>query len=442
MGYGEQIYYAVAGEMGQHAYALALGIATFVFLLYMLDADEWTSRCGAIFLDACILWLVCGVVLLVLMIADRFPYGMVCLFAIFHPVWLLALKLACYDKNDTRAFVSWLSGPLLFTSAALIVAWTAWVFSDPDNEWNVVARVSAAERTGCEPNYDDREECRKAAGSDETCFYVEREGGKEYLVFPEGCDSSCTNVYSDCLNGFILWVGPVLVSMTTFFLSFFCTFLRTGKSRLGPMLKRKQSVSSYGSVDDATPLLIRPTHLRRAFAEGSREKEVLNFGAIWIFILFAMWVTASLSGMAAGVTAALAALTLASFVASAVFFAVSFSKEERSQNVASVWERLNQKYGKNLDVGRGLFVVTCAPIVLVYLGFSIANQFVRRTGVFPCSQPPGSEGSMFTTRTRKQVDALKSWDRAKIYTYAVYWGILFMILQVIVANLTTVFLSW
>jgi len=37
---------------------------------------------------------------------------------------------------------------------------------------------------------------------------------------------------------------------------------------------------------------------------------------------------------------------------------------------------------------------------------------------------------------------MKSWDRAKVFTCAVYWGIAFMILQVLVANLTVVFLSW
>jgi len=403
MGLGEQIYYTIATELGHHAYALALGLAVFIFALYMLDGDEWTSHCANIFLDFCILAIVCGFVLLVLLIADRFPYGMICLFAVFHPLWLLALKLMCYGEKDTRTFVSWLSGPLFFISIVIGVAWTAWVFSDPDNQWNIVARMVAAERTGCEPNYENYPECRKEPGSEETCFYVEKNDGKEVLEFPEGCDQSCTNVYDDCHNGFILWVGPVLISMTTFFLSFFCTFLRT---------------------------------------EGAREKDVLNFGAVWIFILFAMWVTTSLAGTAAGVTAALAALTLASFVASAMFVAVSFSKEERSQNAAAVFERVREKYGKHLDVARGLFVVTCAPVVLLYLGFSMTNQFVRRIGIFPCSQPPGEEGDIFTTRTRQQVNVMKSWDRAKVYTFAIYWGIGFMIFNVLVSKLTVVFLSW
>ena len=437
MGFGEQIYYTVAVEYGHISPVLALALAAFIFVLYMLDADEWKGRCSSIFLDLSKLVIVCGLVMLVLMIADKFPYGMICLFAIFQPLWLLALKVLFYDRKDTRVFVSWLSGPLFFVSIVVAAAWAAWVFADSDNEWNIVARMSAAERVECKPNYEDNPDCRKEAGSEETCFYVEKYDGKEELVFPEGCDQSCTDVYSDCLNGFILWCGPILISMCNFFLSFFCTFLRTGKS----FHSIQQISSSYGSVDDTMPSSLGPHQQPKLFLEGARERDVLNFGVIWIFILFAMWVTTSLAGTAAGVTAALAALTLASFVASAVFLAVSFSKEERFQNAATVFERLREKYGQHLDVARGLFVVTCSPIILIYFGFSITNQFIRRLGL-PCSQPPGEDSGIFTTRTRKQVDTMKSWDLAKVFTYAIYWGIAFMILQVLVANLTVVFLSW
>eukprot|EP00804_Cyclotella_cryptica_P010313 CCRYP_012242-RA/>CCRYP_012242-RA protein AED:0.10 eAED:0.10 QI:0/0.84/0.75/1/0.73/0.55/20/4684/1413 len=406
MGFGEQVYYAIADEFGEYAFGLGVGLLIFIFILYMLDADQWNSVVGTLVLDMSVLAVVAGFVLLVLLMAYQFPYGMVCLFALFNPLWLLTVKLIIYTKKDTRVFVSWLSGPLFTISVLIGLSWALWVFSEPSHQWNEVARINAASRSQCQPDYELFPDCRKEEGSDETCFYLETSSGRQYIVFPEGCSHSCTQVYNDCYNGFILWVGPVLVSMTLFFLSFFCTFFR----------------------EDA-----------------EREKDIINFGKIWIFILFAMWVTASLSGTAAGVTSALAALTLASFVASAVFLTVSFSKEERAQNAAAVYERLREKYGKHLDVIRGLFIVTCAPFILIYFGFSIVNQFIRRTAIFPCSQPArGEDGQVdrYTARTRVQINMVKSWDRAKVYTYAVYWGIAFMVLEVIIAKLTVVFLSW
>lgn len=151
---------------------------------------------------------------------------------------------------------------------------------------------------------------------------------------------------------------------------------------------------------------------------------MLNFGAVWILILFGMWVTTSLAGAAAGVISALAALTLASFVASAVFFVVSTSSQERSRNAAEVMDRVRKKYGDHLDWARGLFVVTCLPIVAVYLVLSMANQLVRRSGLFPCSASPGDgPGSrgVFTARTKKQVDTMKAWNRSRVFTYAILW---------------------
>lgn len=409
MGMGENIYYVISDQFGEYAYTLAIGLFVLVLGLYMFDAECWGedgNKVAVLFLDFLTMIIVLGVVLLVLTIADKFPYGMVCLFAIFQPLWLLAVKLIFYSEIDTRAFVSWLSGPLFLTSLCTGVAWMIWVFVNPDNQWNLLVRIESAESSGCTPNFAEYPNCvTNSTGTTmettttTTCFYIENGA----LVFPEGCDQSCTGVYNDCSNGFILWVGPVLVSMTIFFLSFFCTFLRT---------------------------------------EGTKEKDIFNFGKVWIFLLFAIWVTTSLSGMASGVTSALMALTLASFVASAVFIAVSFDREEREENAAAVFRRLRDKYGENLDIARGLFVVTCAPIVLIYFGFSITNQCIRKSRLFPCSEPVGDDHDIFTTRTRRQIEVMKCWDRARVYTFAVYWGIFFMILQVLVAKLTVVFLSW
>lgn len=47
-----------------------------------------------------------------------------------------------------------------------------------------------------------------------------------------------------------------------------------------------------------------------------------------------------------------------------------------------------------------------------------------------------------TERTAKQINEFRSWDRAKIFTYAVYWGVGFMIMNVVVSKFTILFLSW
>ena len=175
------------------------------------------------------------------------------------------------------------------------------------------------------------------------------------------------------------------------------------------------------------------------------DKEIFNFGKMWFFILFLLWASASLSGTAAGVTSSLSSLTLASMAGAAILLAAIFSKEEIDSNHEAVLAKIQEKYGDNLDVVRGLFVVTCSPIVVAYFFISAINQLVRRLRLNPCSQPASDSGSnagILTVTAKKQLTRMRAWDRAKVFTYAVYWGVAYMIMQVIVAQLTVVFLSW
>ena len=251
--------------------------------------------------------------------------------------------------------------------------------------------------TLAEPNQD---------GSGGTCFYVDYTNERQELVFPDNCDQMCLNVYNDCANGFILWAGPVLMCLSMIFLSFFCTFLRS---------------------------------------EGTGEDDIFNFGKLWFFVLFILWASASLSGTAAGVTSSLVTLTLASLMGAFIFLSASFSKEEQKHNQKAMWIRIHEKYGDSLDIVRGLFVVTCSPIVVAYFMLSAINQLVRRIGVNPCAQPScdsDNNAGLVTVKAKKQLNRMRAWNRAKVFTYAVYWGVAYMILQVLVANLTVVFLSW
>jgi len=411
MGFGESFYYALSHEFGGYAYmfAGALGISGFFFFIF--DIDEWNSTLGNIFRFLSVSAMFSVFVLIVILVSNEVTFGIITLFALLIPLWLLMVMSLFYRGKDTRTFVSWLSGPLLLISLLTTLSFIIWVLSDYSNEWNRVTEVEAAQQTGCAANFEKYPNCISEDGSGDTCFYVDYSGGWQELVFPENCDKTCLNVYDACSNGFMLWAGPVLMCLSMLFLSFFCTFLRT---------------------------------------EGSTsEKDMFNFGKLWFFVLFIMWASASLSGTAAGVTSSLLTLTMANLVGSAIFLSAIFSKEERSQSHEAVLARIREKYGdNNLDVARGLLVVTCSPILVAYFCLSSINQLVRRIGINPCSRPtyemsdPDKNAGVVTVRAKKQLTKMRSWDRAKVLTYAIYWGIAFMIFNVLVATLTVVFLSW
>ena len=171
---------------------------------------------------------------------------------------------------------------------------------------------------------------------------------------------------------------------------------------------------------------------------------------MWLFLLFAMWVGASLSGAGAGVSSTLAALIFASFIAAAVFLAISFKRLEREEQLQKMREQLVEKYGNHFDIFRGLLVVTCAPVFLFYFVISFIIQRIRSIQFCCYTKPPVNTASLrdvaaggwFTVEARRLIREFQSWNRAKVLTMAVYWGLAFMILNVIVAQFTLVFLSW
>ena len=187
-------------------------------------------------------------------------------------------------------------------------------------------------------------------------------------------------------------------------------------------------------------------HSITSFSEGTNETEIFNFGKIWIFVLCILWASASLAGTAAGVTTSLATLTLASLVGSAIFMTASFSKEHQKNSTKAVIDRLREKYSSSLDYLRGAFVVTCLPFIVVYFFLSMVNQFFRKASFSPVAQPTKEEdseyASLLTVKGKKQMDRMMSWDRVRVITIAIYWGIFYMGMQVVVAQLTVVFLSW
>jgi hypothetical protein len=48
----------------------------------------------------------------------------------------------------------------------------------------------------------------------------------------------------------------------------------------------------------------------------------------------------------------------------------------------------------------------------------------------------------FTIEARRFIREFQSWNRTKVFTNAIYWGLAFMVLSVIVSQFTLVFLSW
>ena len=111
-------------------------LVLFSFIFYIFDIGEWNTTIGSMFRFTSIVVMFTIFVISVTLIFYEHPYGLISLFAIFNPLWLLMVKSLFYKDFNARTFVSRLSGPLLLVGMSTMAAFVVWIFHDQDNEWN------------------------------------------------------------------------------------------------------------------------------------------------------------------------------------------------------------------------------------------------------------------------------------------------------------------
>lgn len=407
MGFGFTTYFYLSDLFSEYATTLMGGILLAALILYLLDMNTWKSSKARYFF---IFILTGAVATWGLFIAGDKPQSPIVIFSLLLPAWFYCIHLFFYSKKPLRVYISWLSGPLFITSFIPSLLFIGWCYLSEENEWNSVTAITMAEKSGCTPDYGEENELSycKAAYSDnsnDVCFSHNAEDKK--FIYEEGCDEQCLEVYSKCSNPFIIWVGPLLVGMGMFFLSFFASFIHSK----------------------------------------SLQQDLKNFVKLWIFILGIFTVTISLHGISNDISNTLLSFTFAAFAGSMLLLGASQSSDDIESEFEKIWESITEQFGAWFDILRGFVIVTTLPIAIFYAGLSVVNQCIRKIGIFPCSKKIAPSDSdrvrgWLTDITRKQYNVVKSWDRVKVITYAVYWGLLYMTMNVIATKFATLFLGW
>lgn len=408
MGFGNEVYYFISEYLGPIAYYIAGGLAGAAFTLYLMDMHYWTSETGIKARNIFYTVFVGGILVLGIFLAGSYPYFPVAVFTILLPFYLEIVRKVFYSTKTPREYIYWLSGPLSFVAIGTISGWVAWTLVSIENEYNLGVALNEAEESGCVANYDDYPDCDIGGGK--ACFYFDAVLNR--LDF-SGCDDGeiCQQLFEECYNPFIIWVGPFLASFCLLTLSFIASFLR---------------------------------------GDGSIEQEASRFMKVWILLIFSLWVVASLSGAGAGATPALMSSILALFIASGIFVNVAFNSSEKKERMQKILEHLTGKYGAFFNLVRGMLIVTCTPVFLMYLAISFCIQRIRSVAYNLYTTPPSSTESLrnipgeglFTIEGRRLIRTFQSWPTTRVFSIAIWCGIFFMVLYVIVAEFTILFLSW
>lgn len=210
----------------------------------------------------------------------------------------------------------------------------------------------------------------------------------------------------DCLAGFILWLAPLLCSAV---LLFFAGF----------------------------------TH---AFRPGQHKAEYKMLGAAVALVCLALWVASSLAGVSKGLTAAIFFFALASLVA--VCITLSTAVEGGFDRLLKEMHKKSEEATSSIDPDwlRATFVITCAPLVILFLPVSALNQAVRKCRCFACAKAldhgSGEDRLWFTQEMQSRLERAWQWNWTSVLRKVLWLGIAYQTLSVIVSKFTVLFLAW
>ena len=355
-----------------------------------------------------------SLVAVVILKQNENPTGPLCIFVVTLPIWLLGIKHFFFDQINIQNYIGWLRTPLLVSSVVIIVIWINWVLWS-DNSWDTNTKLEYSEALGCQPNFSSLPECMnttlfETTGAMDTCFEIDK-NNPESLQFDSGCNRYCIAVYSKCVHAFLLWANPILAGLAMFMLSFICGFLN---------------------------------HNTEPF-----DWKIMFVVKIYILLLFVMWCAASLAGAGEGLSRSFFAFALASFASVGIFIYPITNASQFHKEQVRLKELFLQTYSSYLNMFRSLLVITCAPIGCLYLLWSVMNQCIRRLSL-PCTKKGIHSNSLvfyswrsfLTEEALDRLQEFNSWDHCKIYKYAIYWGLIHVLFEVIVKKFTVSFLSW
>ena len=194
---------------------------------------------------------------------------------------------------------------------------------------------------------------------------------------------------------------------------------------------------------------------KKTHKEETRHGKLKVFSMVLLFILGAMWVAASVAG-AGALSSSFYALAAAALTVLCATMVAGYGTKGLSAEIQHVpiLKAITDEYAKG-EILKGLLVITCFIPILLFLAVSVINQFVRRyvsVGLCDCGVTTFSKqtkeeahlnsGSWVTKAAHDHLEKAKKWHLVNVLIWAIYWGMFFVLVNVGVGLVTTIFLSW
>jgi hypothetical protein len=433
-------------------------IALLILIFYIFDVTYWRIKLFQ-YLAFAVIYV--GIIAIAFFNQTIYPIGPLCLFIILYPLYMLGIKEAFYSSVSLKTFFLAYAQPMNIGSVLGLISWMlwcvlgySWSLEAQENLWGTTAKIRYSQEMGCPANFDEFPYCRnstlyKLTGQSQPCFQVKEmnNDGKSfftggfgadtlsYIEFDSGCDFYCVRLYDQCFDAFLVWSNAPLLALSMGLLSFVFVLACKPYQRILTSSERGTNPHSM-DINDAVILATK----------------------MYIMLVFVIATTANLAGAGKGLVRAFLDFTVSSMIAVAIVILSVLSEDSRqifsnttpihdfireSPVVSNLDEYLEQ-YQPYTDAVKGLALLTLLPIILFYFLISFANECIRRSGLFPFVEKYNDDDdSVLTKRVQLQIEQFCSWkDTSRVYRFAIYWGILYMVMNVIIQKYLVASLIW
>mmetsp|Transcript_99105 Transcript_99105/g.181792 ORF Transcript_99105/g.181792 Transcript_99105/m.181792 type:complete len:872 (-) Transcript_99105:3-2618(-) len=393
MGFGFELYNAVAATIwNYYGNAILLVLSGLVAIMYIFDWHHWQQRLQALSATVCVVLLIAGAYLK----GQGYPWAVMVVIIFLIPVSLGVLRISACRRVSRTAFYFTISMNTLVNALASLAAWILWIIMD-DYPWNERTREKLISRSS-----DVYDEVYKFP-----LMYSLHCGDDKDLSSYNSKDK--VDIGTSCATAATLWFlvysCPFVVFCCNAVLAIFC-FLQgvvLGHT-LTNMTRLQRTLKQF--------VLCLALLLGGAYAS-------LNFGGA----SFQMGST-----ILAFFAAAVLALLLWALVEVGPQNVISAVKGSQLMSMlAKIWTS---------DWARASFVSVVNVLIPIYFGLNMLNMRVRKyRGV-------AESEDVLTPGARRVMEDLKKWNWVSIMNKVNILAEIYFLLQVGIAKLTYVFLSW
>jgi hypothetical protein len=384
IGYGKEVWEELSEhkDLSENCMRGAMALSLF---LYIFDFSYWTGFLGYLkgLIVSVIVLSVCGGCALV---ASDYPYAPMAVYVGIQAPWLMLLKRFLFPYTPMTNYLQSISYGLILSGLLSLGVWVTWVLTE-DKWWQGATRIDLREKMGC----------------------------LEAQVVTEALDDAAVSGVEppQCLAAYLLWFSPCMMGIA-FFL-FGCV-----AGLLASSLKK----------------------------HSSRFVKMKVFMSIVGVLIMGMYIAASVAGAGSGIAGSVWAFSAACLILVCGLFYVGIGFQRMKALFTPMVSNLMTSEAWWLDWAKAIFLWCFGPMLVLYALLSMANQIVRNS-LMGCTswsrafaKQPAQRYPCFTLTTSTQLARLANWRWTSVLVKIIWVGLGFIIFNVGVAKVVTVFMSW